>query len=1179
MTNMKTILVTSALLSSTILACTKREVPVTNHEGPRRSDEIIVAPASELVDLAAFRAIDTNSLNSKLATANTSDKLYTIQTLARFVLDRTYVEDERLSSSPKMREALKIFMRALIGDASTKGLIHTDPKAAAEWIENTRIIIESGCDGTGKGCSQAIFRFFKQDIGSSKVMEASAKATEFEIDNINFVQAESANKILETKMLKADLVRTYYRRLKMAYELKNQIMDRELEFLYLARASQYAEAFNLAKSTTRERELLAQHIEVFETILTGFNPDLSNPQFRNRFETFVNNFGPWRYSRRGDNPFGRSSTRMLALAAQNFLYNNDSLSPSLVDAIRDSQEIPKSPDSTTQVNYEQKLFESLDSSFSLIVKQIQERQPTIWTNLGLNDSFQRDEYFFIIDRIFGDHLTIEDASEVWRGTKRDSKTLLKVAEQYVKIQIAAQTVRTNKYMASIYSNREWSSSTLLEKAIEQSYPVQTQWNQLLGRIERIHLFLDRSLKSTEDIWGGSDFSKVDRMLSSVRRNIKYLSVYPNMMMMAYYMAESKFKLTIYTFFGKVDIDTGRIIGWFFDGKLMPFFNFGNDGNGLKRIETLYAFLFALKTDTFTSFSASRGEKIDVVRFFEAVITKFLDEERIELSGAIDEIRTETRRNSLETFLKTCAQDRDFINRGLKPGTAGAKLPIELWAFKYSTYVGTTASSGHGQAALRFHNDTRAEKIRTLNSSLRAKLDFVQIMTELLEEQLIKNGTSSAEIQKVKNQIELHTSKVRQLRAEFLTEVTRWNRTLSNCIDQSVKIEIDRQGELLEMEEKHLRYVWSKMKTARSASNKEAIFANLNKEIASSTGAVGISSSKPYLPKSHASEDNYVYADLDVTLRMVQHLKKIAPNVDIIMPSDLSDSSLWKEENRRVIPFSSSEEEFVRAGMKNFDEGTATIMSWLNETSDPTTFIQRLNVTTELYKLGSFQVFDITNPSCRDQGDITKCPIKNEEVTSDELVNQTSSIIRMLSMTDGGKPKKDTRIISLVGATSRWNRDKLKRGFVLEENGDPKTLFESLFEGLVQDTSLLDEAKDFNLTNRSIGEFLFAPEKEFRKIVSQGFQPSVDQYFGRANALIKSIEALEKKDGISGNIIDYSYEIRPSGMARVALDRRGQSPVYLARRKIEDFATTRLLFDRETGEAFKSPTQVERNQSP
>jgi hypothetical protein len=1162
---LQTLKTVAAMLLTTqvLVACTNREVPVTQHEGPVRSDEIVIAPATEKIDIEAFKKVDANSLNAKLFNAGSADKIGALTALAPFILDRTYVENERMTSSPQMRQALTVFMRALVGDSQTKGLAQIDAQAAASWIERTRVVIESGCDGTGAGCSKAILSFFRKDTGSSKVMELSAREVESEID-------QSLKLTSVSKKLKHDLVRIYYRRLKMAYELKNRTMDRELEFLYLARASQYAEAFDSEIPTSRERELLAQHVEVFETILAGFNPDLSNQEFRKRFELFVNNFGPWRYSRRGENPFGRAATRMLSLAAKNFLYTSDgkTLSSSLELAIKESQEIPKAPPGQEQAQFEQKAFDGLDGSFAVVTKQIRERQPAIWKNLALNDSFKRDEYFFLVDRVFGDHLTIEDGSEVWRGTRQDSKALLMVAEQYVKIQIAAQIVRTNKYMADIYSNRDWSSTTLLEKAIERSYPVQTQWNQLLGRIERIHLLLDRNLKSTEDIWGASEFSKVDKMFTSIRRNIKYLSVYPNMMLMAFYMAESKFKLPVYTFFGKIDIDTAMIIGWFFDGKLAPFFNFGNDGVPLKRIETLYAFLFALKTDTFASFSVSRGERMDVVKFFEVVIGKFLDEERIAISNAIDEIRKETRQNTMDTFLKTCEQDRNLMNKSVKPGTAGARLPLDLWAFKYSTYVGTTASGGHGQAALQFHNERRAETIMSLNSSLRAKLEFVSIMTGLLEVHMTSSGSLDSDLTKVRGQIAAFTTAVERLRSEYLTEVVRWNKTLSNCIDQAVAIEIERQGEILSLEEKHLRTVWAEIKKARGSQNKDALLAQLNKDIVQSTGASGIQSSKPYAPKSLATEDNYVYADLDVTLRMVQHMKKVAPNVDVIMPSDLSDSTIWKSEGRRVIPYSSSEEEFVRAGMKNFDDNSSSIMSWTGNTSDPTTYIGRLKILTELYKLGKVKIYDTTAESCKGQADVTKCPIKDDfQVTAEELVAQAANIVRTLSLTENGQPKKDTRLIELIGMTTRWDREKLKK-FLLDENGDPLTVFETLFDGLTQDQTLLDEARDFNLTNRSIGEFLFLPEEKFREKVSQGFQPSVDTYFGRGNALIKAINAKEGRDAESGKLIEYSYELKPSGIAGTKIElQNGRTPIYLSKQKIDDFATTRTLFDRETGDEF------------
>jgi hypothetical protein len=121
------------LASQVLLACTNREVPVTQHDGPVRSDEIVVAPTTEKIDIEALRTVDANSLNARISNAGTSDKVGALTALAPFVLDRAYVENERMTSSPKMRQALTVFMRALVGDSQTKGLAQIDPKVAVPF--------------------------------------------------------------------------------------------------------------------------------------------------------------------------------------------------------------------------------------------------------------------------------------------------------------------------------------------------------------------------------------------------------------------------------------------------------------------------------------------------------------------------------------------------------------------------------------------------------------------------------------------------------------------------------------------------------------------------------------------------------------------------------------------------------------------------------------------------------------------------------------------------------------------------------------------------------------------------------------------------------------------------------------------------------------------------------------
>ncbi len=1130
--------------SQAMLACSKREVPVTVHEQAVIGDEVVVAPLGPAVDMSALRKINPSNVDFNSKTV--SDKTGTLTKLSTFVLNRAYLDDPRVINTKEMRDALTVF------NSTLTALATTHPELAAPWIEKARIAIESGCDGQMLGCTN--LRFFRNDGDSAKIMELSARSLDSAI-----------GKELDLKKRDA-LVRLYYRRLAVSFDLRNQIADPQFEFLYLARAADYADAFGRSENKSRERELLTRHTEVFELILKRFNPDLTDPEFRTRFEAFVNAFSPWNYSRRIDNPFGQAATRMLSLAAKSFLYDGKTgnLATSLTDAIKKSQQpLLSSDDDVTSLK--QDPLDSLDDSFTTISTALRGQEQGILKNLVLTDSIPQDEYFFMIDRVFGDHLTPDDASEIWRGSRRDSGKLLKAAEHYIKIQIAGQIVRTNRYMSSIYSNKEWSSATLFQKAVEKSFPISTQWSQMLSRIDRIQLFLDRNLKASDECFSSKEFRNVNQMLTSVRRNIKYLSVYPNMMLMAYFMAEVKFKLPIDTAFGRYEINAATIIEWFFDGRLAPLFKFGNDGESLKRIETLYAFLFALKTETFKAFAVSETTKLDIPRFFEVVIGKYLDSDRIELEQALEGIRKSMRQsNAMTTFLQVCRQDRDILSQGHKLGSTGATLPIEFGQLSHGVYVGSQSSGGYGADAWGFYNGQVVTRVKLVNEQLRRKLDFVAIMTGLLEKHLEKSGVDKASRDATKDEIEGFLANVRRLQMEYLTEVTRWNKTLSTCLDQAITGEISRQNDLVELEMQHLKKVWSLMNAARA---KSAGLAEASNYLNSTLGLNELSATANYKTISQITADEYVYAELDVLLRMRQHLKSVAPNVRVLMPSDLTDTSYWRERKQVTITYNESEDMFVREGLRNFNDSYSAFVKWMNTTSDPEVFANRIKLNVELYKLGTFQIFDTSAQSCQGKPNITDCPVRSYTMDARDVVNEAAGAVSILSMTDkGGRPKRDTKFVDLVGATSRWQKDKLKN-FMLDENGDPWTLFEMLFKSLTEDESALIEAREFNRTENSVGHFLFQPEEDFKQILGRGFAPLVNGFFDRVKKIEEAIKDREASDAKANSKIEYTYEIREGELQSAKIDILQGSPVYISRQKLDDFSTRRMLFDRETGNAF------------
>lgn len=1153
--------IAAAIVGQLAIACSNRDVKVTEHEGPVVGDEVIVAPANESVKFDALKSVDTTAINTQISAsrkkavspATTAERVEVLKVLEPFVLNRAFLDEPKVIHTKPMRAALSAFIGTLVD------LADIEPALAAPWIEKTRVAIESGCDGVLHGCTN--IAFFRGDGDSAKIMELSARSLNPAIDSATGAERDG-------------LIRLYYRRLGIAFDLRNQIADPQFEFMYLTRARDYTEAFGRAKENSRERDLLARHSEVFEIILNRFNPDLSEPAFRAQYEDFVNAFSPWNYSRRLENPFGQAATRMLSLAAKSFLYNgkDGSLSESLVSSIKKSQEIenpfPKCQEEKAAKAEKKKNdksgdpLDSLDDSFASISNALKCEEMGLWKNLILKDSIPRDEYFFIVDRVYGDHLTPDDASEIWRGSHRDANAVLAAAEQYIKVQVAGQIVRTNRYMNTIYSNKEWSSATLFQKAVEKSYPISTQWNQMLSRIDRIQLFLDRNLKAPDEALNTKEYKHVSQMLTSLRRNIKYLSVYPNMMLMAYYMAEVKFKIPVATFFGSYEIDAATIISWYFDGKLAPLFNFGNDGEGLKRIETLYAFLFALKTETFKSFS------VDVPRFFEVVIGKYLDADRIELEESLEGIRKNMRQSAdMSKFLEVCRQDRELIAKGVKPGTQGNTLAIEFQNMTNGLYTGSNI--GYGQDAMNFHGGTLIKNVSNVNESLRKKLDFVSIMVGLYDKHLEKSGIDGNARAELKAKVETNLAVIKRLQREYLTEIISWNRQLSSCIDQSVKVEIDRQNDAVEMEAAHLRQVWKFMKGLHGNENAHAVQA-ANDYLVSTLDLNGLSSAAQYKPISQITADEYVYAELDVLLRLRLNLRKIAPNVRILMPADLTDTGYWKARKLVTLSYNPNENDFVREGLRNFNESGTAYVRWLSTVPDVGTFSNRLALLVELYKLGNIEIYDTSAATCAGKMNITECPIKTDfQVKASDIVNETANVISLMSLTEpGGKPKRDTYYLGLLGATGRWTKGNLKK-FTLDENGDPTSLYESVYKSLSEDEATLNEVREFNRTTKSVGNFLFAPEDAFNEILSRGFGPLVNGHFARVRALEAAIKAREAADGKAGTVLDYGYEIREGTVLRTPIETTGGNPIYLARQKMDDFATRIMLFHRETANSFNT----------
>ena len=848
----------------------------------------------------------------------------------------------------------------------------------------------------------------------------------------------------------------------------------------------------------------------------------------------------------------------MSLAATGFLYEGGRVNPSLTRSIQESQRTTTGPAGAGREAGP--ADQGLDTSFATLVEYIKTQSPGIWRNLKLKDDIEKDEYFFMVDRLFGDHLTVDDVTGIWRGSRRDSRRVLETAEAYVKIQIAAQIIRTNKYMSEIYSKKEWSSATLFTKAIELSYPISTQWNQLLSRVDRVQLFLDRNLKRADGAVGEDvdRYLEVERGLSSLRRNIKYLSVYPNMMLMAFFLAEVNFKVMVYTFFGSFEIDSAVIISWFFNGQMRPLFNFGNDGESLKRLETLYAFLFALDTETFKAFQVNEAQRLDTQTFFRVVIGKFLDSNRLSMQASLDRLRTRMQQStSMDAFLQACqSQDANPI-------------AIEFRNINNVVYMG---GGGFGEDAYKFHDNLIVSNVREVRQELGPKLQFVEMMIDTLRTQQLRSGETQANVDAEINLIRGSLRDIERLKAEFLTEVLRHHSRLSPCIDRANRIEHDRQAQLIFDEKKHFEDVWTAMNEARAlngGAQAQRITA-ANEALKATLGLQSLNVASEYRPLSSINTDVYVYSELDALLRMRTNIegRRAEWKTRIIMPSDLTDTEAWRNRRQTVIPFRASKDEFVREGLKNWNGTHTGYIRWLASTSDVENFKFRLAMNAELYKLGQMKLFKINDASCADKP-MTECPLMDFRLSAETLVRNSLDVARNLSMLDEqGRPTRDTQAIALTGAKARYGREKLK-DFLLDKNQDPQSLMEWTYAQLTNDDSAMDQGRQFATLARSSGHFLFSPGREIEDQVADRISSVVRSHFGLIAEFESTLQRQELEDARQNRIVRFAYEIRDDGRGFLEITsptsrREGvEAPVYLARQKIEDFGTRRSLYNRET----------------
>jgi len=334
-----------------------------------------------------------------------------------------------------------------------------------------------------------------------------------------------------------------------------------------------------------------------------------------------------------------------------------------------------------------------------------------------------------------------------------------------------------------------------------------------------------------------------------------------------------------------------------------------------------------------------------------------------------------------------------------------------------------------------------------------------------------------------------------------------------------------------------------------------------------------------------TKDEYVYADLDQLLRLRGFMSAIAPRVNIVMPADLTDTSLWKDRRQNPIPMSLSEDEFVRAAMRNFNGSGNASVRWVSAAGDQLkVLMEKLRFLTELYRYGPFEIFDWTSPSCAGGADLTRCPRTTVRVTAREVVSDLAELIRLVSLTsigsDGGagvsagQPTEDARMMELIGLTGRFDKSSLSE-LLFDPQGAPLSLAEKLYQTLADDSEARREAREYSDSQKSVGHFLFSRDPSVERDLRSQYMPFVTNFNTSVRELEEAIRWQESQDATTGRVLELGYEIRNGTVATIRPAREGQTPIYLKRERIRNFENSKSIFEKENPNLFRTPPDTER----
>ncbi len=670
-------------------------------------------------------------------------------------------------------------------------------------------------------------------------------------------------------------VSTYYRLIKLAYMIKPSRFD-----------------FKLAEMTLLHADAADEPgiNHLIQTVLSEIGANASPEQARRALKLF----SPFTFSRRSTSGSAELNfSKVFEMAAQFGIFydENGALDKDLLKIIAQNQ---------------------------LQNGSVLSRYKALPRKIGLSAPVY-NESLFLLDRLATSDLSKEDAQALWRGVRGDQRhlQLLQSSEMFVRTLFQSYVSLTNQKAKNVFS-KPIPSEAVLEYALAHSNETIKLWQGFQKTLAPMSAFVLAVLKAEHA--EKSIIQRATALFEGVDKNIKYGSVYPQMLMLTYTMSKKDFEKQYRGFFGSINVSSSKLAENIFAGLEEPWFGYSSDRTRLTAEEVLFALDVGVRTGALESFG------IDPESYAEQMLIKLSGKMLVQVENfAAFTSRIWANSQSMSELRQACSDlraGRPFKNKM----TADEILISPFLGHRAKPWIGLDGGLFNGKST----NETEtgvsvfglypAEEFEVMRNDLPTTERKMRGILEILKNTYphLKFAAAERELSRVEN-----------VKQKMSAQFSSFFKTYNECLRQLIATEFDVGTQLVKAEDQHLRQVHRDLKALRATSDPARIARIQSKYVRRLGGRLSSDRLEP---------DGLLYNSYDFAFRLARYLKHglvtdtvninaINPSIDVNLEGDLTDMNIFVSNNQRQVYFDEYEGEFVRQGLRVAFSGSLPFARW------------------------------------------------------------------------------------------------------------------------------------------------------------------------------------------------------------------------------------------------------------